>query len=1095
MALAPLDKCTVTGPVLKPDGTPCYPGSVVFALSKRDRDGDIIVVPAPITADVDADGNISVDLWPNSDGYAGTVYSATIMLGKKGTARTQYSSFQVVVPDADTAKLAEIMELSPPDSVDDIEAAIREAQGYATSTHNDAVQTAADRAVVEPIAEDAAAIAPHIGAVVAVNGIASEVEALAAITAKIVTLAGISDDVSAVALIATAVSAVAAAGANITALTADLANVDSVADALTAINAVALKLDDVSAVAAVHAAVSAVAGALDAIGAVADNLIPIGKTADIHDEIQAVAAIVDKIVTVAGIQDDVSLVAAISAKVTAVANSIDDVNALAAALADVHAVAGIVDELNTVARISADVTTVADAISSVQGVAALSGAVTTDTIGWTDVSASGSVTDGAQIFYWPDTLRETDGFLTKLEIGVNAGKTLTVSVDRLNEDGTLTHVADYAVAVPAGAAVVDDLDIPVPAGCVVGVGGVAGIYYETTGGNPAYWFTAAVPTVATPKTISMGNKIHSRFTLKGDVRSKAEIAYASSQAAVATIGENVDAGWLDIVSTGTATPAQFTVILRDSPAPQDGYIADVTIGASVAGAVKVMAVSVVNGVAAEIGASKTVAVAAGVQTLEVGIQIAEGQYVAFTPQQNGAFQFQANSNPTGVRFWYKTGSPLAEGDALTATTLHRFEIAATIKTGLLGSLAGGVPAVQASGNGDDESAAFSKAAAPANTGFVPAGQYVVTGLAASGHGLWGPGKPYLNGIRFPLPLKPQSYTLLEQVRENLIEHAAAGDVLALIGDSISHFYAASMGSRHWFNMFTAWLNYGIAADEPIMTALRPSSTYVPTFYGVTVSGSVSTGTKGPLQESLILADGASLSFAGAYEQVDAWYTQQSGAGDLIFSFGGTDYKTISCDGATQTDMFSAAGATGQSASGTYAIRASRGPVEITGLLRLAPLSGNRKRFRTGRFAHGSYTFANFGSAAVASILTQCTYAGGVCVPILALGINDSFGTNPTSIVSIAEAVIDGLVAGGVPRIFALPPMRPSSAWNSSYTGGRTFDPAQGALRRLYREKGVIVLPVDGIDMTGLGNQADGLHPNDAGNDAMLVAVVERLARL
>jgi hypothetical protein len=212
MALAPLDKCTVTGPVLKPDGTPCYPGSVVFTLSKRDRDGDITIMPAPVDVDIDSDGNISADLWPNADGYAGTVYTAAVWSGKRGTPRTAYPSFKVVVPDADTANLAEIMDLSPPDSVDDATAAKIAAQGYATSAHNDAAQTAADRAVVEPVAEDAAAIAPHIDAVVAVNGIASEVEALAAITGAITTAA---DNIDAI--IAAPAQAAAAAGSAVAA--------------------------------------------------------------------------------------------------------------------------------------------------------------------------------------------------------------------------------------------------------------------------------------------------------------------------------------------------------------------------------------------------------------------------------------------------------------------------------------------------------------------------------------------------------------------------------------------------------------------------------------------------------------------------------------------------------------------------------------------------------------------------------------------------------------------------------------------------------------------------------------------------------------
>lgn len=106
-----------------------------------------------------------------------------------------------------------------------------------------------------------------------------------------------------------------------------------------------------------------------------------------------------------------------------------------------------------------------------------------------------------------------------------------------------------------------------------------------------------------------------------------------------------------------------------------------------------------------------------------------------------------------------------------------------------------------------------------------------------------------------------------------------------------HWALASNRPAHWFNRVTQFANVSIADDEPGMTALRPSSTYKPAFYGVTTSGTVSTGTRGPLGESIILADGASLAFTGAYEQVGVHHTQDAGQGSLAFAFnGGAAYK-------------------------------------------------------------------------------------------------------------------------------------------------------------------------------------------------------------
>ncbi|WP_336801490.1 hypothetical protein [Kaistia sp. MMO-174] len=145
MTLALLAKCRVTGPVLKPDGTPCHPATITFTLSRRDRDGEITILPAPVAADTDADGNIAVDLWPNAEGIAGTSYVASVAIGATGRPRTTYPPFNLVVPVAPAANLSEITELVPPASVDDARAAVILAQQAAQDAANSALATAYDR--------------------------------------------------------------------------------------------------------------------------------------------------------------------------------------------------------------------------------------------------------------------------------------------------------------------------------------------------------------------------------------------------------------------------------------------------------------------------------------------------------------------------------------------------------------------------------------------------------------------------------------------------------------------------------------------------------------------------------------------------------------------------------------------------------------------------------------------------------------------------------------------------------------------------------------------------------------------------------------
>jgi len=279
-----LDKCTVTGTILKPDGSPCHPGTVVFRMSNRDRDGGITIMPAPVEVAIGSDGAISVDLWPNSDGYAGTVYTAQVLLGE-GLSTARHAPIKLVVPDAETANLAAISELVPPAKVDDAQVAVNEARGYAEAAHGDAVTVSEAKAAIDGMIGNVDTVAGHIASVDALAAKADVLDPLAAIVAQITTVAGISDDVSAVAAIHEAVSTLAENIGDVTALAAALANVNTVAGIVDAINAVAgisadvsavaAKKDDVSTVAGIAGNVTTVAGEATEIATVVANLAAI----------------------------------------------------------------------------------------------------------------------------------------------------------------------------------------------------------------------------------------------------------------------------------------------------------------------------------------------------------------------------------------------------------------------------------------------------------------------------------------------------------------------------------------------------------------------------------------------------------------------------------------------------------------------------------------------------------------------------------------------------------------------------------------------------------------------------------------------------
>jgi hypothetical protein len=203
MPPAPLDKCLVTGPVLKPDGTPCFPATITFTLSRRDRDDGVTIMPDPLEIDVDADGNFNVELWPNAEGQAGTFYSASVQLGARGRTRTRYPAFNLVVPVAPTANLADITELVPPAKVDDARAAVilaEQAVADARAIVDGAV--AEISAAVQPVADNLAevvAVADAVGEVVAVADDLAAVRTVAAREAEVAIVAGRDTDIGIVA--------------------------------------------------------------------------------------------------------------------------------------------------------------------------------------------------------------------------------------------------------------------------------------------------------------------------------------------------------------------------------------------------------------------------------------------------------------------------------------------------------------------------------------------------------------------------------------------------------------------------------------------------------------------------------------------------------------------------------------------------------------------------------------------------------------------------------------------------------------------------------------------------------------------------------
>lgn len=532
-----------------------------------------------------------------------------------------------------------------------------------------------------------------------------------------------------------------------------------------------------------------------------------------------------------------------------------------------------------------------------------------------------------------------------------------------------------------------------------------------------------------------------------------EVDVAADVAVIeAQVGASQQVGWDDpVVATGTDTPVDYCIVI-DDPVDADGYLTSISVGADQTGSATVFVCTMSTNTPTVVR-SMRVGLVNGVGVFPAGLAVEAGQYLGIS---GGQYKFQSGSNPEAISVWRST-SGLPDGStAFTYEASHRFEVQFTVQSGHDGELARLL-------NADE----------------LPYEQTEV------------------DGVRFFEPTSRSQLNLYDGLRAALAEHIYQNDVICFIGDSITLWSDAETDADHYLSLVTAFANKDVAADEPVMTALRSHSTYTPAFYGVTFTGTTSAGTRGPLTSpdgimSVVLADGSSLNFTGTYERIGVHYTQEPGAGVLEFAFDGSAaFHTVDADGTLAVNQL-AIDDTGQTGSGAYTITAVGGPVEIISLIRLGVKEANsRARLRTARIARGGYLFNSFDSSNFTSILAIGTYAGGKCVPVIALGTNDFPGVNPATIVTQATTMLDALEAGGVERIFALMPSRTEM----TFTGGRTYDAAQGALRRLYRERGVIVIPTDKIDFLSLGLLTDGTHPGSDGNDKIAQVFVESVAAL
>jgi hypothetical protein len=700
------------------------------------------------------------------------------------------------------------------------------------------------------------------------------------------------------------------------------------------------------------------------------------------------------------------------------------------------------------------------------------------------------------------------GPLTSVSLYARSAATVTLVAASVS-GGVATLQASQTVTLAVGVNTITAWNPLVQAGWYIGV-------YSPTVSAPDYLSSSGA---ALPYTVglcsasgsalstSAGNLLEFGYSvlvgLAGEVF-RAEAAEAVIQAGIT--GGSVVQGQTATSSTGSIAAGYTT--FGAIPVSATGRLSQVQAYVG-AGGPAVIVVATLTGSNIILTAQQAVTVTAGLNTIAVALEVTAGQYVGIY----AAAQVGASYGPSsGSNANYCAGLPTSS-TAMSHLANYASAIAWTTLSGVLPRLValetGPSASFASSGIGllssadatgvADATAIFAAAKSAHPAPLVPAGTFAVTAIPNELDGFWGEGKIKVNGVYYPIPRKPMDGSLLLKTRSALSGLAASGSPKVLIGDSLSAgpFYPG-VYANHWFNKLTAWLNNDYApGSNPAEALLQDDSPSNAAFFGLTVAGTVTFGTAGPLHRSTILAAGASLTFNGPFYQVDAFYTQQSGAGSLVFAYNGTTYKTVACAGSTVLDAFTGPSLTGQTGVGPYTITASGGPVELTGLVRLgtpSAVAGTPKPILTMRQAHGGYTTADYATAQVASIVKQAQGIGGAgsgATPeyTVSLMTNDAlFGAapRPASYQSNLTALLTGLQASGASRVEMVAPPRPYyPGWGSYYSTGQNWDNFVGIAIAVCKSLGVPLLRLDEIDFYGEGLfYSDNLHWTAAANQVV-----------
>lgn len=254
-------------------------------------------------------------------------------------------------------------------------------------------------------------------------------------------------------------------------------------------------------------------------------------------------------------------------------------------------------------------------------------------------------------------------------------------------------------------------------------------------------------------------------------------------------------------------------------------------------------------------------------------------------------------------------------------------------------------------------------------------------------------------------------------------------------------------------------------------------------------GSITAGTSGPLAASRILAAGAGWNFnddRGLWSDIQVWYVEQTGGGTLALSLNGAIVGSISTSGTGGEKCTVFSGVANPGPGNAFSLSASGGPVEVTGVLRVAAKYTERVP-AFSRFSAPAYVTNNWvtNPGSLDSIIRHATRLSPALV-VFSIGTNDCF--NPAFYVSPAvyesnmAIMFDKMIRNGI-YVAALSPVRLGPTYTPPYPGA-AYEDYLAAFQRVCEKFSVPYALLDTVNfaLSGLTQPAPDLaHITTAGH--------------